>query len=140
MTKEELKNIIDNCPNYFKGSELLCYVIETALRNEDNYFALDVYDMVHKKLYSHMMNTIHYSNIINERATYLESYLAHEMFDEESEYYKEHEEELRAIQKEHANIIKLLSHDIAKNDTKSNDIPMYRNIMNEPVINAIFNE
>lgn len=116
MTKEHMINIINSCPDYFTSEQIIEEIISRSLVN-DSYILLDLFDFIHKLVYSKALKELHFNKIINERSNYLEAYLDHKMYNEDSEEYKNNKEKYRKIQKEHAHYINKLSEELLYNKT-----------------------
>ncbi len=110
-TKVDLHQLIDGCPDYYSAEKIILYILNTMLRSNSKEFAIDVANDVNKYVSNFMLNTVHVSNIINERAGYLESYLDGTMYQEDKPEYRE-------LQKRHAEYIKDLSEALLTDTTQ----------------------
>lgn len=110
-TKADLHQLIDGCPDYYSAEKIFLHILNTMLRENSKEFVIDVANDINRYISNFMLNTIHVSNIINERAGYLESYLDGTMYQEDKPEYKE-------IQKEHAEYIKDLSEALLTDSTQ----------------------
>lgn len=110
-TKADLHQLIDGCPDYYSAEKIFLHILNTMLHNNSKEFVIDVANDINKYISNFMLNSIHISNIINERAKYLESYLDGTM-------YQEDKPEYRDIQKKHAEYIKDLSEALLTDSTQ----------------------
>ena len=110
-TKADLHQLIDGCPDYYSAEKIFLHILNTMLHNNSKEFVIDVANDTNKYISNFMLNSIHVSNIINERAKYLESYLDGTM-------YQEDKPEYRDIQKKHAEYIKDLSEALLTDSTQ----------------------
>lgn len=110
-TKTYLHNLIDSCPDYYSKEKIFIHMLNTMLRNSSKEFAVDVAYDVNKYISNFMLNSIHICNIINERASYLESYL-------DGTLYKDDKPEYKEVQKNHAEYIKDLSKALLTDNTQ----------------------
>ena len=110
-TKADLHQLIDGCPDYYSAEKIFLHILNTMLHNNSKEFVIDVANDTNKYISNFMLNTIHVSNIINERAKYLESYLDGTMYQEDKPEYKD-------IQKKHAEYIKDLSEALLTDSTQ----------------------
>lgn len=110
-TKADLHQLIDGCPDYYSAEKIFLHILNTMLHNNSKEFVIDVANDTNKYISNFMLNSIHVSNIINERAKYLESYLDGTMYQEDKPEYKD-------IQKKHAEYIKDLSEALLTDSTQ----------------------
>ena len=110
-TKADLHQLIDGCPDYYSAEKIFLHILNTMLHNNSKEFVIDVANDTNKYISNFMLNTIHVSNIINERAKYLESYLDGTMYQEDKPEYKD-------IQKKDAEYIKDLSEALLTDSTQ----------------------
>ena len=117
-TKADLHQLIDGCPDYYTAEKIFLHILNTMLHNNSKEFVIDVANDTNKYISNYMLNSIHVCKIINENASYIESYLDGTMYQEDKPEYKE-------IQKNHAEYIKDLSEALL-DDTVSTTIDKHR--------------